>query len=483
MMSSNKYNEQILEYISKIINRTYEKRTGSSVIDSQFINMSELIRFYNKTYGFDFQKNTLSSLKYSVYDNLLNEGKNKSKQHERDEDKQKDESIERIQNKDIEKDIQEQINRSKMPSDTINKEKILEELKELAEDEENITQKDIKDSVKAATIKAIYKATLEKYETNREEIKKHSDIVIRRDGDFALEDRLARENLLYEVYLNKLAKQYTSILPSHKEIDVDKKISEEKNNIKYKHNKEEQEKEIKRKKVITSIVLLQNERNKITKDMANPELFSESKYKELQERLEQIDSDINRLKPEVIIEGDIRDTKQETISTRELGSAHETPNASIAKTSKENEKEEEKNSNTIVKSTQKTLQNDEAREEELINRYYSCLAEGDYIGAKDCYQKLMSVNGSKSNLQNKIEDMTDDGKRDYKTIGEENNKLKDDLQLNKKQSDEELACIDAMTKEVEKISNDKGVKIERKENSIKNDYFPQHTLYGNKRPY
>ena len=147
----------------------------------------------------------------------------KNLEHDKDEDKQKDEGKD-IQNEDIEKDIQEQIDKSKMPSDTIDKEQILKELGELAEDEKEITKSDIKSFVKAATIKAIYEATLEKYEINREEIKKHSDIVLRRDGEFALEDRLALENRQYEVYLQKLSKEYKNIVPNHKELQLDKKI-------------------------------------------------------------------------------------------------------------------------------------------------------------------------------------------------------------------------------------------------------------------
>lgn len=53
---------------------------------------------------------------------------------------------------------------------------------------------------------------------------KHADIVRRRDGDFALEDRLAAENRMYEVYLQKLSKQYSSILPSHKAIEMIRKL-------------------------------------------------------------------------------------------------------------------------------------------------------------------------------------------------------------------------------------------------------------------
>lgn len=440
----------------------------------------EILDYYNKKNRVDFQKSTLESLAGSYYDEILSE-----LNHERDDDKQKDEGID-IQNEDIEKNVQEQMDKSKMPSDTLDKEEIMKELGELAEDEEDITSKDINILVKAATIKAIYKATLEKYEQNKKEISKHADIVLNRDGDFALEDRLARENLMYEVYLNKLSKQYASIVPNHKEIDTDKKIASEKEKIKYQHNKEEEGKENRRKKVIMSIVLLQNERNKITKDMANPEQFSEARYKELQERLAKIDSEINQLKPEVIIEGDIRDTRQEEIAKRELGSSKGTPNASVAKTSKENEAKEEKNSDKIIESTNDTLKNDKSVEEELIDKYYSCISEGDYKGAKECYQRLMTVNGSKENLENNIDDMKSDGKKEYETKSEEEDTFRKDLNLDKTNSEEELAEIDTMTENVKRISerNNYEVKREEKNNVNRETSEPkQHTLYGNKRPY
>lgn len=479
MLFSNNEKNKMLNDLNKIIKKTYTSETKSPKIDNQFIKMQEVLDYYNKKYKVDFQKFTLESLADSSYDELLNE-----LNHERDDDKQKDEGKD-IQNEEIEKTVQEEIDKSKMPSETLDKEGIMKELSEMAEDEKDISEKDINSFVKAAAIKAIYKATLEKYEQNRKEINKHADIVLNRDGDFALEDRLARENLMYEVYLNKLSKQYASIVPNHKEIDTDKKIASEKEKIKYQHNKEEEGKENRRNKVIMSIVLLQNERNKITKDMANPEQFSEARYKELQERLAKIDSEINQLKPEVIIEGDIRDTRQEEIAKRELGSSKGTPNASVAKTSKENEAKEEKNSDKIIESTNDTLKNDKSVEEELIDKYYSCISEGDYKGAKECYQRLMTVNGSKENLENNIDDMKSDGKKEYETKSEEEDNFRKDLNLDKTNSEEELAEIDTMTEDVERISKQNNYEIKREEKNVSRESNEpkQHTLYGNKRPY
>lgn len=480
MLFSDNEKNKMLNDLNKIIKKTYMAETKSPKIDNQFINMEEVLDYYKRKYNVDFQKSTLESLSDSSYDKLLNE-----LEPDRDDDKQKDEGKD-IQNEEIEKTVQEQIDKSKMPSNTLDKEGIMKELSEMAEDEKDISEKDINSFVKAATIKAIYKATLEKYEQNRKEINKHADIVLNRDGDFALEDRLARENLMYEVYLNKLSKQYASIVPNHKEIDTDKKIASAKERIKYNHNKREEERENRREKIITSIVLLQNERNKITKDMVNPEQFSEARYQELQERLAQIDAEINQLKPEVIIEGDKRDTRQEEIAKRELGSSRGTPNASVAKTSKENEKKEENNSDKIIESTNDTLKNDKSVEEELIDKYYSCISEGDYNGAKECYQRLMTVHGSKENLENNIEDMNNDGKKEYETKSEEEDTFRKDLNLDKTNSEEELAEIDTMTENVQRISerNNYEVKREEKNNVNRETSEPkQHTLYGNKRPY
>ena len=210
MNFSNNEKNEILNNLNKIVKKTYMAETKDTKIDNQYINMKEILDYYKRTNSIDFQKTTLQNLSDSSYESLLSE-----LNHDRNDDKQKDEGKD-IVKEDLEKSVNEQIDKSKLPSDKIDKEGIMHELAEMTEEEKDITSKDIEGLVKAATIKAIYKATLEKYEKNRKEIMKHSDIVRKQDGDFALEDRLAAENRMYEVYLQKLGKQYSSILPSKK---------------------------------------------------------------------------------------------------------------------------------------------------------------------------------------------------------------------------------------------------------------------------
>ena len=226
MNFSNNEKNEILKSLNKIIKKTYMVKTGDAKIDNQYLNMKDVLDYYNRKNNIDFQKTTLQNLSDSSYESLLSE-----LNHDRNDDKQKDEGKD-IVKEDLEKSVNEQIDKSKMPSDKIDKEGIMQELAEMTEEEKDITSKDVENLVKAATIKAIYKATLEKYEKNRKEIMKHSDIVRRRDGDFALEDRLAAENRMYEVYLQKLGKQYSSILPSHKAIENDEKIAAKQKDIK-----------------------------------------------------------------------------------------------------------------------------------------------------------------------------------------------------------------------------------------------------------
>ena len=216
----------------------------------------------------------------------------------------------------LDKTINEQIDKSKMPSNLLDKSEIMQELKEMAEDEKNITESDVRDFVKAATIKAIYKATLEKYEKNREKIKNHSEITRVRDGEFALEDRLAAENRQYEVYLQKLAKQYQTINPNHKSIQADSKVSGKEKEIRDEHNKEQEIKENKREEEINRIMLLYEAKEEIEEEMAqmsaNPSMFNEGRFEDLKDRLFDIDKELaKRPGPATLIENIERDTRQD----------------------------------------------------------------------------------------------------------------------------------------------------------------------------
>lgn len=483
-MFSNKEKEQMLDSFEKIIKKTYSKNSGDSVIDNQYVKSDQILRFYKKAYGIDFQKSTLSGLKDSAYDNLL-----KTLNHDRNEDKQKDEGKD-IQNEDIEKDIQDQIDKSKMPSDTLDKEQILKELGEMAEDEKDITDKDIKGFVKTATIKAIYEATLEKYEINREEIKKHSDIVLRRDGEFALEDRLALENRQYEIYLQKLSREYKNIVPNHQELQSNQKIADKEKQIRDEHNKNEEIKEKKREEEIEKITLLYDEKLQIEEEMAqmsaNPTTFNKARFEELQDRLYEVDRKLcDKPGPAVLIENIERDERQERLDKEALGVERGVAKKAIATTSRENEAKEELNNEKLKEETYESIEQSTDTIEDVINEYRKCSNARDYEGAKKQYEILKSISGSKENLQSNIKDVTDDGKEDYQTENEKDNEIRDNLNLNAVNDEDRTAEFDLMDAEVDEIARNNNVQkkshYQSKETNVNEP--KQHTLYGNKRPY
>ena len=463
--------------------------------------MKDVLDYYNRTNNIDFQKTTLqnlseSSFKSLSFESLLNDDRNgdkqkdKDKDHDRNDDKQKDEG----EDINLEKSVNEQIDKSIMPSDKIDKEGIMQELAEMTEEEKDITSKDVKSIVKAATIKAIYKATLEKYEDNRKRIMEHADIVRRRDGDFALEDRLAAENRMDEVYLQKLSKQYSSILPSHKAIENDKKIAAKQKDIKDEHNKEEEAKEKKREEDISRIVLLYNEKSEIEEEMAhmalNPATFDKEAFQTLQNKLYEKDKELASMKssPDVLIENINRDDRQEELERKEFGTSKVTPNMPIAKTSNENEQKEEKNNDIIKEGTEDSLETTSANIEEVKKEYYKCRNQGDYEGAREKLEILRSLSGSKENLEKPIQDLTDDGKEEYHTDNEKDDEMKENLGIDKSSiNDEDRAAeLDAMDAEVEEIAKNNGVKNKEmydNEKKVSQDEPKQHTLGGNKRPW
>ncbi len=486
--NDNEKNE-IINNLNKIIKKTYMVETGNAKIDNQYLNMKDVLDYYNRTNNIDFQKTTLQNLSDSSYESLLSE-----LNHDRNDDKQKDEGKD-IVKEDLEKSVNEQIDKSRMPSDKIDKEGIMQELAEMTEEEKDITSKDVKSIVKSATIKAIYKATLEKYEKNREEIMKHADIVRRRDGDFALEDRLAAENRMYEVYLQKLSKQYSSILPSHKTIENDKKIAAKQKDIKDEHNKEEEAKEKKREEDIARIVIIYDEKSEIEEEMAhmalNPATFDKEAFQKLQNKLYEKDKELASMKssPDVLIENINRDDRQEELERKEFGTSKVTPNMPIAKTSNENEQKEEKNNDIIKEGTEDSLETTSANIEEVKKEYYKCRNQGDYEGAREKLEILRSLSGSKENLEKPIQDLTDDGKEEYHTDNEKDDEMKENLGIDDKSSinDEDRAAeLDAMDAEVEEIAKNNGVKNKEmydNEKKVSQDEPKQHTLGGNKRPW
>lgn len=498
--NDNEKNE-IIKSLNKIIKKTYMVKTGDAKIDNQYLNMKDVLDYYNRTNNIDFQKTTLqnlseSSFKSLSFESLLNDDRNgdkqkdKDKDHDRNDDKQKDEG----EDINLEKSVNEQIDKSIMPSDKIDKEGIMQELAEMTEEEKDITSKDVKSIVKAATIKAIYKATLEKYEDNRKRITKHADIVRRRDGDFALEDRLAAENRMYEVYLQKLGKQYSSILPSHKAIENDEKIAAKQKDIKDEHNKEEEAKEKKREEDIARIVIIYDEKSEIEEEMAhmalNPATFDKEAFQKLQNKLYEKDKELASMKssPDVLIENINRDDRQEELERKEFGTSKVTPNMPIAKTSNENEQKEEKNNDIIKEGTEDSLETTSANIEEVIKEYYKCRNQGDYEGAVEQLEILRTLNGSKENLEKPIQDLTDDGKKEYHTDNEKDAEMKENLGIDKSSiNDEDRAAeLDAMDAEVAEIMKNNGVENKEmydNEKEVSQKEPKQHTLGGNKRPW
>ena len=419
-------------------------KTGDAKIDNQYLNMKDVLDYYNRTNNIDFQKTTLQNLSDSSYESLLSE-----LNHDRNDDKQKDEGKD-IVKEDLEKSVNEQIDKSRMPSDKIDKEGIMQELAEMTEEEKDITSKDVKSIVKAATIKAIYKATLEKYEDNRKEIMEHADIVRRRDGDFALEDRLAAENRMYEVYLQKLSKQYSSILPSHKAIENDKKIAAKQKDIKDGHNKEEEAKEKKREEDISRIVLLYNEKEKIEEEMAhmalNPATFDKEAFQNLQNELYEKDKELASMKssPDVLVENINRDDRQEELESKELGGNNETTDPSIARTSKENEQKEEENNDRIKTETSNSLEVDSYEIERLKEAYLEYKSRGEYKKAEQVIETIESICGSKEILENSINDLNEDGKREYRTNDEKDNEMKKSLGIDESNVNNEVTGFDVL---------------------------------------
>ena len=454
--NDNEKNE-IIKSLNKIIKKTYMVKTGDAKIDNQYLNMKDVLDYYNRTNNIDFQKTTLqnlseSSFKSLSFESLLNDDRNgdkqkdKDKDHDRNDDKQKDEG----EDINLEKSVNEQIDKSIMPSDKIDKEGIMQELAEMTEEEKDITSKDVKSIVKAATIKAIYKATLEKYEDNRKRIMEHADIVRRRDGDFALEDRLAAENRMYEVYLQKLGKQYSSILPSHKAIENDEKIAAKQKDIKDEHNKEEEAKEKKREEDISRIVLLYNEKSEIEEEMAwiaaNPSTFNKEAFQKLQNELYEKDKELASMKssPDVLIENINRDDRQEELKRKELGGNNETTDPSIATTSKENEQEKKGNSDKIKTETSNSLEVDSYEIERLKEAYLEYKSRGEYKKAEQVIETIESICGSKEILENSINDLNEDGKREYRTNDEKDNEMKKSLGIDESNVNNEVTGFDVL---------------------------------------
>ena len=476
---------QAIGYFERLIKKTYTSKVNDSRIDNQYINMSEIIRYYDNAYGTDFQNNTLSSLPKTSYDKFVN-----LLLHERDDDKGKVEG-QNIKSEEIKRTTSEQIDKSKMPSNTIDKSQIMLELKKMAEDEKDITESDVSEFVISVTIMAINMATLKKYEKNREQIRKHTDITRVRNGEFALEDRLATENRQYEVYLQKLAKQYQAINPNHKLIQSYSKVAGKEKEIRDEHNKEQGIKENKREVQIDRINSLYAAKEATEEEMAqmsaNPAIFNKAKFEELKDRLFGIDKDLaERPGPATLIENIERDQKQEIQDEKSLGKDGKQIK-SVASTSVQNEYIETRNDQKIVEGVKESIENSSKNIDEVINRYYECRNSGDLKGAKEQYKILMTLNGSKESLENQIDEVSKKhGNEEYHTENEKDDNLKEELGLNAVNDDREIAEFDSMDYAVERVSRENGAETRssyQQRNEVSQNEPKQHTLFGNKNPH
>ncbi len=467
------YKERAALYFEKIINNIYNKKSKNPRVYAMDVNTKQLIEYYEKNGKVDFQEDLSKSFKDSLKDYL---------EHSLEDDMQRDEG----QDIELEQMIQEEIDKNKLPADSFNKEEILESLEELSEDEENqdLTNDQVKRAVKAAAIKAIYMATLKRYEINREKIQTHTDIVNRKYGDFALEDRLATENREYEVYLSKLAEEYKRIEPKHRSILEDKKIVEKRNDIRDEHNKEEEIKEKRREEAILAISAIYDEKEVIMEDLArmssNPDTFNQARFEDLQNKLWKKDKELADLKasPAVLIENIERDSRQKEIEYKELD------NDKIAQESEENEKKGKENDDRIIKETNDNMDLEMENTQAVIDKYWECREKGNFEGAVEQYEILKTMSGSVISQDEQINDLKEDGKEDYKTEEQKNSELKENLGLNAVNDPSEIGKLDQMDKEVSRIEKElpSKQKYQTKDTKEINNDGPVRTI-NNRRPY
>ena len=222
----------------------------------------------------------------------------------------------------------------------------------------------------------------------------------------------------------------------------------------------------------------------------NPATFDKEAFQKLQNKLYEKDKELASMKssPDVLIENINRDDRQEELERKELGGNKETTDTSIARTSKENEQKEEENNDKIKTETSNSLENTSTRIEEVKKEYDRCRNQGDYEGAVEQLEILRTLNGSKENIEKPIQDLTDDGKKDYHTDNEKDDEMKENLGIDKSSvNDEDRAAeLDAMDAEVAEIMKNNGVKnkgMYDNEKKVSQDEPKQHTLGGNKKPW
>lgn len=486
---------KISDALNKIVNNTYKKNvildsqarnSGGLNVDEQFVVMQDILRYYDrKSNSKGFQEQVLDGIKRGVsFESILNE-----LEHDINDDKQRDEGIDKTI-EEAEEEVNRQIIKGKLPSKQIDKEEIIKELEQMAENEDGITQNDIKNFVKAATIKAIYKATLEKYEQNRREIEKHTDIMRQKYGDYAYEDRLATENLQYEVYLQKLAKQYKSVDPKHRTILEDKEINEKKQKMNDEHNKKEKLNEERKKEEIDRIRLLYAKKQEIQKEMsqmsANPTTFDKEKYDKLRADLYDVTRQLSMVKtaPDVLIENIEREERQENREIKQVG---ENPIKKTISNDNLNEAIEDENNKTIIKEVSESQKKDSHDLAELIKKYREYRNEGKDYEAIQTYEIIETTYGSKEILDKNMEETNNgkEGVKDYQTQGEKENSVRNDMGLNEVNDDAKIGSMDEMDLRVEQIAKEKRVDIKdynaSRESVENNTSVPQHTLYNSKK--
>ena len=238
-------------------------------------------------------------------------------------------------------------------------------------------------------------------------------------------------------------------------------------------------------------MLLYEAKEEIEEEMAqmsaNPSMFNEGRFEELKDRLFDIDKELaKRPGPATLIENIERDTRQEELDSKALGTDGKIPTASVAQTSKENEERETINDNKIQEETANSIETSKHSIDEVIKKYYECRNAGDLKGAREQYEILMTLNGSKESLQNQIDDVSDKhGNEEYHTKNEKDDNLKEELGLNAVNDDRENAEFDSMDQDVENIAKSNGAynKTYEQKTEITSNEPKQHTLYGNKKPY
>lgn len=499
MKFSDNEKEKIRSYLVNRFDITYNKNMTNNNVDS---NMKNILKYYDNVNKTDFQTDILSKLKESSFQNFLNEV-----EHDRDDDKQKDEGKD-ISNEKIKEIAEEQIDKNKMSSDVLNKDKILEEVGELVENEEDIAKSDIKKVIEAAAINAIYEAVLEKYDQNLKEINKHYEMTGNAD-----ESRLINENILYEQYLMKLNQRYISVFPGKKDIENSNlEIADYRKSIFTREEKLKNSQLNKERRDVEQIDKVNEERKNIIHEMAilanaanNTNNFEAVQFQmdELQKELNKKEMEMAYLKPSP---GELYERQENRnyarmVATQKLGTystvAVDTYDINNNKATRVDEKDinnQKKLDNTTMQINETVYQN----AEEILQKAEKALNSNNpdfaYINEMIESAEVM-INGQSTYNQDIKENTTGDHKRDYYAkdnythtseedkpgyIKNESQKIKENLGCgnNNVNKDEEILAKKSIARE--RIKSCRKALIENGNIEKTNERIPTR---NNKRPY